>query len=416
MKEFLVALATLLTVLSSCGANKPNNDIPEIPYEPQPSVETKDHPRDGKCRVAVKDDAVYVSTYMDEQNDMLYVFKKCMYNELFTFYTVGSAPNQRTSLLDPTTEPKVVYNQTSSDNIGPFGIESYCWVGGNHSYRELNKNRTAKNLSWKVLGDGSELKSGDIKQVKSLVIEVENELYDPQYDINAFYDHVLIKEKYQYIVENNSIRVNGEHTFSRDISSVCYYGMQSMFLNETGMLTPASKFSTWQTYTSNNSPVYINKTEDPEFRHFVERRSSEAFQTTYLLNTGIGTHEKLDYTKNIFIANSWTKHYHVQMYNSSVKEGETTNWSGVYTWTLRPLVDDEKMFCHTGMIDGRHAVYVDFLQSDERSISVPEHWTEAEDCTIELYEGRGEGLEYSLGEDGKILLKATGPAYMILLI
>ena len=57
---------------------------------------------DSKMRVKITGEDLYISAKLDAETDILYWFKKCMFNELFTFYRVGTIAN---SMPAPTTLP-----------------------------------------------------------------------------------------------------------------------------------------------------------------------------------------------------------------------------------------------------------------------------------------------------------------------
>lgn len=59
------------------------------------SAESYDPPIDlqKSCVVERIGDALYVSSKLDESNDIVYVFEKCMFNKLYTFSKVGVVAN-----------------------------------------------------------------------------------------------------------------------------------------------------------------------------------------------------------------------------------------------------------------------------------------------------------------------------------
>lgn len=67
----------------------------------------------GLCTIRKAGENVYVSSQIDDHHEINYWFKKCMANDLFTFY--------RVSVTSGTTGTTVV-NEAYSDNIGPFEI------------------------------------------------------------------------------------------------------------------------------------------------------------------------------------------------------------------------------------------------------------------------------------------------------
>lgn len=379
-----------------------------------PVVDPFEGIRDGVCRVVLESEDLYVSTYMDENHDAIYQFRKCMFNELFTFYRVGSVTNTTNTLVHPKTSPEVQINATSSDNIGPIGIGSSGWVGGNHKYREgtvagFENQHSAVNVSWKVYVDGVEIKSGTECKGQEVKVVVNNRLYDSTVDGDKLTSTTFSNEYVEYFIENGSIRVNLTHNFeptdSRTISR--YYGMQSMFVGETEFLTPASVYSTWKGNLSTLNTVQISRGSDPDFRMFIERRNSEAFQTTYLINKDLGEHAWISESSPIFIGNSYGKFYHVQIENHSVKKGDKATWHGIYTWYVKPLVDNQEMFCHLGKVEGKHAVYVNCLKAAEGTVTVPGGCK-----SVTVYDSRGD-IKIEKTAEGAVSVNSSGAAYAI---
>ena len=81
----------------------------------------------GLCTIRKAGENVYVSSQIDDHHEINYWFKKCMANDLFTFY--------RVSVTSGTTGTTVV-NEAYSDNIGPFEIRGGGWCGGNHLFTD----------------------------------------------------------------------------------------------------------------------------------------------------------------------------------------------------------------------------------------------------------------------------------------
>ena len=114
-------------------------------------------------------------------SEMMYVKRQgCLFNEVYTFYRVGTLPNtDRTPTTRPESEPAEVLNLAYSDNIGPFNIQGGGWCGANHKYMERTA-RTAYNKSFSVTVDGQPLE-GDkaVWSRQGITIEAENVILDP---------------------------------------------------------------------------------------------------------------------------------------------------------------------------------------------------------------------------------------------
>ena len=92
-------------------------------------------------RVRLAGENLYITAKLDAGHDIVYWFKRCLFNELYTFYRVGLIDNEEETASDPLKEPTTVLNLAYSDNIGPFAISGNGWCGANHSYHEENKVR-----------------------------------------------------------------------------------------------------------------------------------------------------------------------------------------------------------------------------------------------------------------------------------
>ena len=80
-------------------------------------------------------------------------------------------------------------------------------------------------------------------------------------------------ETMTYIVAGNSIDVTGEHAFSCTTPQTIdrYYGMQSMFIGETEVLTPGGKYSTWTPIASVDRFTHMSA---PNFNTFIEHSAN----------------------------------------------------------------------------------------------------------------------------------------------
>ena len=110
---------------------------------------------------------VFVSSDIDGANTISIQFKRCMANELYTFYNVSLISGGRTTTV----------NSAYSDNIGPYLIANSGWCGGNHLYSD-NKTHTAYTVFVECLADGRALEDGETVNARKTVINVENVIYN----------------------------------------------------------------------------------------------------------------------------------------------------------------------------------------------------------------------------------------------
>lgn len=268
--------------------------------------------------VKISGEDCYISAKMDEETDILYWFRRCMANELYTFYRVGVLENKGSEPTDkPDIEPEKILNLAESDNIGPFLIKDYGWCGGNHTDPEGRK--TAFCSGWKIFVDGKEAASDTLCRASKVEIDVVNVLRD-----------TFAIEKVNYEICGNSIKVVCRHEFLIDRPEYVerYYGMQSMFSGETMILTPGGKYNEW---TKLDGLMSFNAGSYPDFRAFIES-DGLYFQMSELEDAGLGNHGLLGHDAPAFIGNSWGKSYHCLMYGHMVSPGDTSLWKGKYTW------------------------------------------------------------------------------------
>lgn len=269
------------------------------------------------------------------------MFSKCMANQLYTFLSVS---------VDGT-----ILNQTSSDNIGPF-LAGGEWMGGNHTLSSGAK--SAKTVSYSVALDGEELTGTVSMEGKILTVEVKNEIVYS--DGQKFCDETV-----HYTVSGNSIEVRAHHDYTHpsSISINRYYGMQSMFDGETEILIPGTPKKLWQklTVTSTGNEIEIKKKDAPNFCTFVEH-SSKGYQASYLFREGLGNREWVKDNDVVYIGNSWSKSYHKTIGDHAVKNGDSSDWHGLYSWFKAPVADncrkesDDNTFAYGAYINGVHTI------------------------------------------------------------
>lgn len=329
---------------------------------------------DSKMRVKITGEDLYISAKLDAETDILYWFKKCMFNELFTFYRVGTIANSMPAPTTlPDTSPASVLNLAYSDNIGPFNITGYGWCGGNHPYLD-EVTRTARNVGYHIYVDGKEIKEDMSALTKEIKITVTNEIMNPsKADTSSgktLLNDVLCIETVSYSVYRNNIQVSVSHEFQNEspVTVQMYYGMQSMFEKETHTLTAGGKYTDW---TVQKEVSTFTKKEYPSFRRFIEK-SVHAYQSSYLFADGLGNHEEIADDDIIFIGNSSNKTYHKIIANKEHKKGDVIHWSGVYTWFKSPVSDDDGLLCYEGIIDNQKVLFIDCKKSVNKMIQLPD--------------------------------------------
>ncbi len=272
-----------------------------------------------------------------EWGDVDITFVRTGNNNLYTFSSVS---------LDG-----VEVNHTrSSNNIGGFLADGW-WMGGNHNDGKPN----ARTMSVVVKVDGEELpKKRATVTGKVLTIDVENDIY--------FADEVkFCTEKISYRVSGNSIEVTGHHDYCypRALNVEKYYPMQSVFVDETELLTPGGSARIWTTLepVSEGREVEFTRASAPDFCTFVEH-SQHGYQAVYLAREGLGNREWVSDNDVIFIGNSWGKSYHKCIGDYSVTGDQQSDWHGVYSWFRQPVTDncraesDDLTFEYGAYIDG----------------------------------------------------------------
>jgi len=277
-----------------------------------------------------------IVTEMPEGYTVSYQFSKCMANDLFTFSQV---------LMDD-----IIVNSATSDNIGPF-LLSGGWTGGNHLMPD-NTTHSAETTSIQVVVDGDTLNANATLNAQKVVINVSNNIYNPSKDAELF-----CIEKIKYTVVGNSIQVEAQHLFCNPSPMVVsrYYGMQSMAIGETAILTPEG--GAYNTWTPIGSIDRFTKISAPKFHQFIEKMPT-CYQASYMLPEGLGTHYLIQDNDVVFIGNSYGKSYHKLMGNATVTNGETTTWKGIYTWFKTPITDEvDGTFSYRGYKDGNEVVF-----------------------------------------------------------
>lgn len=385
MKRIVFAFVFLSWHLMACskGDSGISSGLPDRPSseEVSPAVETVSE----EMRVKITGEDLYISAKLDAGTDILYWFKKCMFNKLFTFYRVGTIANSLPAPVTlPDSSPTSVLNLAYSDNIGPFNITGYGWCGGNHPYLD-EVTPTARNIGYHIYVDGKEITTDLSTLTKEIKIEVTNEIMNPsKADASSgktILNEVLCTETVNYFVYRNNIQVSATHEFQNEspVTVQMYYGMQSMFEKETHTLTANGKYVDW---TEQNNVSTFTKKEYPSFRRFIEK-SASAYQSSYLLADGLGNHEEISDDDIIFIGNSSNKTYHKIIADRKHKKGDVIHWSGVYTWFKSPIFDNEDLLCYEGVIDHKKVLFIDCKKSVDKTIQLPANYVKKSFTVVE---------------------------------
>ena len=113
-KRLILAFVFLSWHLVACsnGDSGISSGLPDKPSaeEDSPGTETISE----EMRVKITGEDLYISAKLDAKTDILYWFKKCMFNELFTFYRVGTIDN---NMPAPATLPDASPTSLLSESI-----------------------------------------------------------------------------------------------------------------------------------------------------------------------------------------------------------------------------------------------------------------------------------------------------------
>ena len=370
----LFVILTMSWSLTACA----NDDNPAGRQpENAPSEEETPDPKmiSGKMRVKIAGEDLYISAKLNAKNDILYWFKKCMFNQLYTFYRVGTIANnmpQPTNIPDAT--PSYVLNLSYSDNIGPFNITGHGWCGGNHPYID-EETQTAHNVNYQISLDGKITTENTLTLVDNIQIRAINHIMNPAepetINEKTVLNNVLCIETVDYNIQRNNIQVTVSHEFQNEKPVIVqmYYGMQSMFEKETHTLTVNGKYADW---TLQEGVSTFNKKEFPLMRCFIEK-NADAYQSSYLFDEGLGKHTDITDDDIIFIGNSNGKTYHKIIANKSYKKGDIIHWSGVYTWFKSPIIDDVDLLCYEGMINNQRVLFIDCKKKIDKQVILSDY-------------------------------------------
>lgn len=294
------------------------------------------------AKVEYSENGILTYTESTASGEIKIIFRKCMNNNLFTFYNVF--------LND-----KLVNSSQYSDNIGPFQAGG-AWVGGDHNTPQGGPKPSANTVSVNISVDGKILDTGDKADgVSVLSIEVGNEIFYPD-------DKKFADENMTYIVSGNSIEVRGAHHFQypSPMSVVRYYGAQSMF-PATEVLLPGVADNKWISLVGKKE-IDVMKSDAPNFSTYIEK-CIDGYQAVLKFRDGMGDTSFIPANGEVYLFRNYGgatgKSYHVMMWNHTVSNGDRTNWHGLYTWFDNPIVDsfrdgsENPKFIYESYINGK---------------------------------------------------------------
>lgn len=366
---------------------------------------------------------LYIAYNDGSGTEYCYWFKRCMANELFTFYRVGYRSVERNEpsidgirrLTDIT-----IINSTASDNIGPLLMNDNQWVGGNHTYTPGGQ-KTAKTDVVDIIVDGKAIVDGSYGYCENIGIRVVNTLYDPAYapaEDSTILSTPLASETVFYSIFKNNIELGVAIAFVSGTTNTVhtYYGMQSMFNKESHYITPNGGAASWKSV--NDGDYNFTKSAYPSFNRFIEKNDTEGYlQGTYLRNIFNGTHDAIANNQNIFLR-SGTKTYHHLCHDFTGIANKSIKWNGTYTFNKAAIVDANGVLSYRGVVDGCDALFISTDSAKENIIiPVPSDIRFNNISIVENYNFNGlssgvpvssNGIELSSQSAGSLILKFDG--------
>ena len=180
----------------------------------------------GSMYVKNQNNILYIASKYNETYDLITTWRKCMANDLYTFYQIALYENQSDSINENVTRPhSILILRSTTDNIGPITFNGEL-VGGNHTYRDslgvLHK--TAKTVRTDIF-NGDSLLTGNFSLYSDEInIVVENYLFNAA-DLPA--ENTYIIETVEYSVIPGTINIRLQHDIEEDLFISSYYGLQS---------------------------------------------------------------------------------------------------------------------------------------------------------------------------------------------
>lgn len=335
---------------------------------------------DGMTVTMLGDGMLRVDSRLSPGCNIMYEFRKCMFNELFTFSRVGLYPDRTyLSLSDFLSPPLSSINTATSDNIGPVDIAAGGWAGGSHSWRESHKIRTARTDSVTITADGVPLalRQGDMMTAGEVEIRVSNTIFNPVIHPDSGSSSLsvpLCYETVKYLVEGNSVTVAVSHEFVNEepVMVNSYYGMQTNMTPVHEILTPGGPDGFFRHISPS---MRFDKVDYPDFRLFVQRTSTRPvrYQALWLLPVGLGTHQDLWDDSPVFIRSN-EKSYHVLVKDRQRHAGMTCRWLGVYSWFNEPIVAEEPLFAYGLKAFERDIVIVCASAPGNYTVTLPDRY------------------------------------------
>ncbi|MDB5129873.1 hypothetical protein [Mucilaginibacter sp.] len=348
-------------------------------------------------------DVLYIGAKWDDANDIIIKFALSMLNNLMTFNSVGLTANAtKTPLLTADRSTTTILVSDSSDYIGPIQIDG-VFVGGGHLQDESGIT-TAKNNSFSFFADGYEILDGDNFFADELVINVVNEIYNPN-TLSAVVKDVNVIEKVTYKVKNGNIDIFLRHDFPIATHITTYYGMQSV-----GQL--------WQDkiYFSHSAlPDVTDKVANvksgarlayPNVEKIILCNADKSICQSMFLDKTLGLGSKcstnafVTATDSLAFTTDKNKTYFRLISDARICAGEFRTWRGTYTWFKQlPLTNANTLFGFVVKRGNDTLVIADFKgASPNEKITVPEKY-KLNDVNI-LQSNEGCNMELIVGPDG----------------
>lgn len=366
-------------------------------------------PAQGRQFVKVQQDRLYVANKYDASSDLIIRFRNSMFNRLMTFDCVGIAHNLSNE-VDKNIDRSLDYdlNYAYSDNIGPVCLSGE-WIGGNHSWQNDGKTITAETVNYLFLADGKILHEGDELYSDNVEVHVENNVYYQSNDtLKKNISPILMYKEYaNYKVLNGSVFVHIAHKYFEDAIGKTidtYYGMQSMFKNEDMIKTIGGVYNK---YTAVDSVKAFGSKENDFFAFIEKNTKNQSYQSSVLLNDGIGNHENLPEGGDVFFRGSG-KSYHKLISGLEVTPDLEYEWRGVYSWNRPYSTDDNyELF----VMEDYNSIYIllDFNDSYNGTIEFPDLNLESE---YQIIHANGD-ISITNISDGRAYVSTSGGGYFI---
>lgn len=428
-----------LEAVSVAGTNVPiNNKTAQISVDATPTTGSTNLVKSGgvaekisqlgqEVYKALHDNVIYAYSYdgtdlkiaYNDGNGLEYIywFRKCMANELFTFWIVGYRSVERN---EPSVENITINSQeitrfltTISDNIGPV-LFSNKWVGGAHLYEESVKTARTDNVS--VYIDDNELPVNSSGICSKISIKVVNTIFNPNVapsEGEEILSSPLLTEMVSYYIVKNNIEVAVLHKYFDNLvgSLNSYMGMQSVLI-PTHILTPNGLYSDW---TVTDGTMSFNKEDYPLFNRFIAKNSA-GYLSAYLKSAFIGDHKFVLDANRIYHFSS-NKNYHHLIDNTVITQVNNLSyqWKGTYTFFKDALIDSNGVTAYMGIIDDTDVIYVSVSSAkDSLIVPVPTSMTGKNIHVIENngFTNENGSNKIEVGSAG-IILKSTGAASFI---